>query len=64
MNAYGDNHANIRAGSYPFTSDFYAVTVVGRESEDVRKLLEWVQSPQGQDLVRKTGYVPFTEPNP
>ncbi|WP_314261395.1 PstS family phosphate ABC transporter substrate-binding protein [Cardiobacterium hominis] len=57
------NHANIRAGSYPFSNDFYAVTVIGRESEDVRKLLEWVQSPQGQELVQKTGYVPFTEPS-
>ena len=57
------NHANIRAGSYPFSNDFYAVPVIGRESEDVRKLLEWVQSPQGQELVQKTGYVPFTEPS-
>ena len=56
------NHANIRAGRYPFTNDFYAVTVAGRESDNVRQLLDWVQSPQGQELVQKTGYVPFTEP--
>ena len=56
------NHANIRAGRYPFTNDFYAVTVAGRESDNVRQLLAWVQSPQGQELVQKTGYVPFTEP--
>lgn len=62
MNAYGDNHANIRAGNYPFTNDFYAVTVIGRENDNVRKLLAWVQSPQGQELVQKTGYIPFTEP--
>ena len=56
------NHANIRAGNYPFTNDFYAVTVIGRENDNVRKLLAWVQSPQGQELVQKTGYIPFTEP--
>ena len=56
------NHANIRAGRYTFTNDFYAVTVAGHESDNVRQLLDWVQSPQGQELVQKTGYVPFTEP--
>ena len=61
IDSIAPNHANIRAGSYPFTNDFYAVTVAGRENDNVRKLLDWVQSPQGQELVLKTGYVPFNE---
>lgn len=61
INGIEPNHANIRSGWYPFTNAFYAVTVEGRESENTRKLLEWVQSPQGQELVGKTGYVPYYE---
>ena len=61
INGIEPNHANIRSERYPFTNAFYAVTVEGRESENTRKLLEWVQSPQGQELVGKTGYVPYYE---
>jgi len=58
---------NIANGTYPFTNDFYAITVV-REPEteedaeriyNAEKLIEWILSPQGQSLVEKTGYVPL-----
>lgn len=61
INDIAPNHANIRSGKYPFTNEFYAVTIAGRESENTRKLLDWVQSPQGQELVLKTEYVPYYE---
>lgn len=45
----------IRDESYPFTSDFYAVTN-GEPKGNVKKLLEWILSDEGQYLIEKTGY--------
>ncbi|MGM9950412.1 MAG: PstS family phosphate ABC transporter substrate-binding protein [Lysinibacillus sp.] len=51
---------NIRNGTYPIASEFYAVTA-GTDNPNVQKLLEWILSPQGQALVEKVGYVPVSE---
>ena len=51
---------NIRNGTYPIASEFYAVTA-GTDNPNVPKLLEWILSPQGQGLVEKVGYVPVSE---
>ena len=50
--------ANIENGTYPLASDFYAVTRTDA-SENTRKLVEWIQGEQGQDIVKKTGYTPY-----
>ena len=56
---------NIANGAYPFANDFYAVTVKHngeylnpQRTDNINKLLEWIQSSQGQYLVEATGYVP------
>lgn len=51
---------NIRNGTYPIASEFYAVTA-GTDNPNVQKLLDWILSPQGQGLVEKVGYVPVSE---
>ncbi|MDR1539374.1 MAG: substrate-binding domain-containing protein [Clostridiales bacterium] len=52
--------------SYPFINCFYAVTIANPKAategekaraENARKLIEWINSPQGRELVEKTGYV-------
>lgn len=48
---------NIRNGTYPLTSEFYAVTT-GTENPNVQKFIDWIVSPEGQALVEKVGYVP------
>lgn len=51
------NESSIRDGSYPFTSDFYAVTTEkSQENPNVQKLLDWILSKEGQSLIEKTGY--------
>ena len=50
---------NIQAGAYPITASLYAVTWEGNENQNVARLLNWILSPEGQELVEKTGYVPI-----
>jgi phosphate transport system substrate-binding protein len=48
----------IRSGVYPFTQTVYAVSA-GSESGNTKRFIEWIISPQGQELVEKTGYTPL-----
>lgn len=49
------NLNNIENGTYPIASEFFAVTRTNAD-ENTKKLLDWVLSNQGQELVEKTGY--------
>jgi phosphate transport system substrate-binding protein len=49
---------SIANNSYPLTSVFYAVSLSDNKNPNVKKLLNWIQSAQGQELVAKTGYCP------
>ena len=53
--------ANIRNGSYPITSTLYAIRLKGNDNPNVVALLDWIQSPQGMELVEKSGYTPWEE---
>jgi phosphate transport system substrate-binding protein len=48
----------IQNNTYPFSGLFYAITI-GNEKENVKKLIKWILSEQGQYLIEKTGYVPI-----
>ena len=56
INGIAPTRENIANDSYPYTRRFYAVTT-GSESPAAKQFIEWIQSPQGQELVEKTGYV-------
>lgn len=54
----------IRDGSYPISSNFYAITAspIGEpapeeRNEDLRALIDWILSEQGQRIIEETGYV-------
>jgi len=49
---------NIQSGSYRFIAVFYAVTN-GKPEGNSKILIDWILSPQGQELIQKTGYVPL-----
>ena len=51
------NHENIRSGKYPFAKEFYAVTR-SNETAETRKLIDWIKSEQGKELIRRSGFVP------
>ena len=47
---------NIQNGTYPFIIDIYAVTTKEPEG-NVKALIDWFTSPEGQELVEGSGYV-------
>ena len=48
----------VAESSYPLAAHFYAITA-GSENPHVVELIDWILSPQGQQLVAKTGYTPL-----
>ncbi len=57
LNGVEASKETIRNKTYPIMDNFYAITVKGRESENTKKFIDWIQSSQGQELVEKVGYV-------
>jgi phosphate transport system substrate-binding protein len=53
------NDDTIASGKYPYTAEVYAA-YRGNESTNspAMKLLGWLVSPEGQAVVRESGYVP------
>ncbi len=58
VNGVAPTTENIENGTYPLASHFYAVTR-SDASENTKKLLEWILSAQGQELIERTGYTPL-----
>ena len=52
---------NIRDDSYPITTTVYAIRLKGNDNPNVVALLDWIQSPQGMELVEKSGYVAWSD---
>ena len=60
LNGVEPNKENIRNGKYPLFSNFYIVTTDSK-NPNVKKFTEWILSPQGQEIIEKTGYIPLTD---
>jgi phosphate transport system substrate-binding protein len=53
------NAESIASGKYPLTADVYAAYRAGDPADSpAMKLLAWLLSPEGQAVVRESGYVP------
>lgn len=48
---------NIKNGTYPIVARFYAVYRADNENENVKALIEWLLTEEGQTLIEKNGYV-------
>jgi len=48
---------NVRNEKYPIITPIYAVTYEEQTNENVDKLLQWILSEEGQEIIEKTGYV-------
>lgn len=51
----------VNDGTYPIARDLYMYTT-GAPSEAVLKYLEWIYSPEAQEIVRELGFVPIINP--
>jgi phosphate transport system substrate-binding protein len=58
VDGFAPSRENIRNGNYPFVADFYAVTN-GEPEGNVKSLIDWILSPQGQKIIEDTGYTPL-----
>lgn len=58
VNGVAPSTENIQNGSYPFVVNIYAVTN-SEPKGSTKMLIEWILSPQGQEIIEKTGYVPL-----
>ena len=54
---------NIRDGSYRLAADCCIVTVRPRDG-NIRRIVNFLRSPAGYELIEKTGYVPLAVPAP
>lgn len=57
VNGVAPTAENIRNGSYPIVTPMYAVTYRENTNENVDRLIDWMLSDEGQDIIEKTGYV-------
>ena len=57
------NKENIRDGSYPISGYFYAASRKDNQNENVRRLVEWLTSEEGQRMIEASGYVRLPENN-
>lgn len=48
---------NIQNGTYPIIAKFYAVYRSDNKNENVKALIDWILSDEGQQIIEKCGYV-------
>ena len=56
INGIAPTRETIRSGEYPVTEMLYAVSA-GSENPNLAPFIDWIVSPEGQELVEKTGYI-------
>lgn len=56
LNGVEPTKETIRANSYPIASEFYIVTA-GEPRGNVKLLIDWILSEEGQALIEEAGYV-------
>lgn len=48
---------NIRNRTYPIVAQFYAIYRADNDNENIKPLIDWILSDEGQTLIEQTGYV-------
>lgn len=61
INGIEPNADNIQTEVYPFTANLYAITRKDNSKPMTASFLDWMQGPQGQQLVEEVGYVPLRD---
>lgn len=59
INGVYPDKEHIENGEYPLSSNFYAVCRKDDENANLRALIDWILSDEGQEIIDKSGYVPL-----
>jgi len=51
----------ISKGIYPFSAELYAITLQDNPKTTIQSFLEWMQGPQGQEIIEDVGYIKLEE---
>ena len=57
LNGVYPSPENIRNGTYPIIAKFYAIYRKDNENENVKVLIDWLLSEEGQQIIEGSGYV-------
>jgi phosphate transport system substrate-binding protein len=57
LNGVYPSAENIKNREYPIVAEFYAIYRADNKNENVKLLIDWLLSDEGQALIEKTGYV-------
>lgn len=56
LNGVYPDKENVKNGSYPVVSNFYAVYRKDNKNENIPLLIDWMLSEEGQEIVEGSGY--------
>ena len=57
LNGVAPTKENIQSRAYPVVAEFYAVDREDSGNPNIPKLIDWLQSDEGQTLIEESGYV-------
>lgn len=64
VNGVEPSNENVKNGTYPIVAQFYAIYRADNENPNVRRLVDWILSDEGQELIEACGYVGIASENP
>lgn len=59
INGIAPTPETIENGTYPISGNIYAIYRKGEKNENVYKLVDFMLSPEGQNIVERSGYIPL-----
>ena len=59
LNGIAPTKENIQNGRYPLSSHFFAIYIKDNKNANVKRLIGWILSPEGQRIIDNNGYVPL-----
>lgn len=57
LNGVYPDAKNIQNGKYPIIAQFYAIYRADNDNENIKVLVDWLLSEEGQEIIQQTGYV-------
>ncbi len=59
LNGVYPDEKTVASGEYPLSSNFYAIYNAANKNENVTKMIDFILSDKGQQIVQQSGYIPL-----